>query len=132
MRERISRVFLLLDGQFFLAGVYPTVKSLWDPAKAGETVMLSIYFPLGVFLLLAFRNPSDHRCLIAFAGWANVAHGLVMSLMAVRMIDGRRDLRVATLLCLFVGVALIVSLPRRPSVSAAAVAPGASMHAHAG
>jgi hypothetical protein len=114
MRERILRVVLALDGLFFLAAIYPIAAGLWDPAKAGETMMLSIYFALGVFLLFAVRTPSEHRSLIAFAGWANVAHGLTMALMAIGMTKDRGELMGATLLCLVVGVPLIVLVPRRP------------------
>ena len=118
MRERILRVFLVVEGVFFLAAIYPITTSLWKMASQGETMMLSIYFALGVFLLLAVRTPSEHRSLIAFAGWANVAHGLVMSLMAIGMPAGRRDLLFATLLCLVVGVPLIVLTPPRASTRA--------------
>jgi len=34
-------------------------------------MMLSLYVTLGVFLLLATRNPSANRSLIAFAAWSN-------------------------------------------------------------
>ncbi|HTW48969.1 MAG TPA: DUF6632 domain-containing protein [Acidobacteriaceae bacterium] len=112
-RERILQVVLVLVGVFFLAAIYPIATTLWHPATAGETMLLSIYFALGVFLLLAVRAPSEHRSLIAFAGWANVAHGLVMSLMAIRMVADRGELMFATLLCLVVGVPLIVLLPPR-------------------
>ena len=132
MRERILQVFLVLDGLFFLAAVYPIATSLWNPAKAGETMMLSLYFALGAFLLLAVRRPSAHRSLIAFAGWANVAHGGVMSLMAIKMTDGRGDLLGATLLCLVVGVPLLVLLPRPVSSAGAAIGSAVQTHAHAG
>ena len=115
LRERILRVVLVVIGLFFLAAAYPIATNLWEPHLAGETMMLSIYFALGVFLLLAVRTPSEHRSLISFAGWANVAHGLVMSLMAVRMTADRRELMFATLLCLVVGVPLIVLTPPRAS-----------------
>lgn len=85
MREPILRVFLVFDGLLFLAAVYPIATSLWNPAKAGEIMMLSLYCALGVFLLLAVRTPSEHRSLIAFAGWGNIAHGCVMALMAIKM-----------------------------------------------
>jgi len=33
-------------------------------------MMMSLYFTLGIFLLVAVRNPSVHRSLIAFAAWS--------------------------------------------------------------
>lgn len=115
MRERMLKAFLVVVGLFFLAAIYPIATNLWSKALQGETMMLSIYFTLGIFLLLAVRKPSAHRSLIAFAGWANVAHGLVMVLMAIGMKADRRELLFATLLCLVVGVPLIVLLPRKSS-----------------
>lgn len=58
---------------------------LWQPGNdpPGDTMMLSLYFTLGIFLLLAARNPSAHRSLIAYAGWANSAHAAAMALMAI-------------------------------------------------
>jgi hypothetical protein len=118
MRDRILRLVLLAVGVLFLAVIYPIATNLWNMAMQGETMMLSIYFALGVFLLLAVRRPSEHRSLIAFAGWTNAAHGLVMSLMAVRMTADRGELLVATLICLIVGVPLIVLTPTRASSQA--------------
>jgi hypothetical protein len=114
IRERILRVVLVVVGLFFLAAIYPIATNLWSKAAEGETMMLSIYFTLGIFLLLAVRRPSAHRSLIAFAGWANVAHGLVMLLMAIGMKADRLELFYATLICLVVGVPLIALLPAKP------------------
>jgi hypothetical protein len=50
---------VLLVGLFFCAGIYPLIGSLRDPAGSdrGDTMMLSLYVTLGVFLLIAVRNP---------------------------------------------------------------------------
>lgn len=113
IRDRMLRVVLVLEGLLFLAAIYPIATTLWTAASEGFTMMLSIYFTLGLFLLLAVRNPSAHRSLIAFAGWANVAHGLVMALMAIGLKTERRELFMATLTCLVVGVPLIALLPAK-------------------
>lgn len=132
MRERILRIVLVLEGLLFLASAYPIATNLGSTTDEGFTMMLSIYFALGVFLLLAVRAPSEHRSLIAFAGWANIAHGLVMALMAIRLSAQRTDLLQATLFCLVVGVPLIALTPPRSSRPALRVEPPASRHAHAG
>jgi hypothetical membrane protein len=113
MRERILQVVLVVVGLFFLASAYPLSTQLWDRNMQGETMMLSLYFALGVFLLLAVRRPAEHRSLILYAGWANVAHGAVMLLMAIRMTSDRFELMIATLMCLVVGVPLILLTPAR-------------------
>ena len=75
-RERILKIVLVLVGMFFSAGIYPLIGSLLYPADSdtGDTMMLSLYVALGIFLLIAVRNPSAHRSLIAFAAWSSFAH----------------------------------------------------------
>jgi len=53
----------------FSAGIYPAINGLRNPggSDTDDTVMMSLYFALGIFLLLAVQNPSAHRSLIAFA-----------------------------------------------------------------
>src|SRR6202521_5674018 len=75
-RERALKIVLVLVGLLFTAGVYPLIGSLLHPAGSdmGDTMMLSLYVTLGIFLLIAVRNPSAHRSLIAFAAWSSFAH----------------------------------------------------------
>jgi hypothetical protein len=63
-RERALRVVLALLGVLFSAGVYPLMVFVkQDPALA---MMMSLYITLGIFRLLAARNPSTNRSVIAF------------------------------------------------------------------
>jgi hypothetical protein len=39
-------------------------------------MLMSIYVTLGIFLLLAVRDPAANRSLIAFGGWANLARDI--------------------------------------------------------
>jgi hypothetical protein len=82
-RERGLKVVLVLVGLLFTAGVYPLIGSLLHPADSdtGDTMMLSLYVALGIFLLIAVRNPSAHRSLIAFAAWSSFAHAVAMSIL---------------------------------------------------
>src|SRR5438445_5877149 len=93
-RERALKVVLVLVGLLFLAGVYPIVMYLWRPGNEspGDAMMLSLYVTLGVFLLLAARNPSANRSLIAFTAWSSFAHASVMAVMAIHLASERRDL----------------------------------------
>jgi uncharacterized membrane protein YoaK (UPF0700 family) len=56
-------------------------------------MMLSLYVALGIFLLLAARNPSAHRSVIAFAAWSSFAHGAVMA------VHGKSSLRTNAEIC---------------------------------
>jgi hypothetical protein len=47
-------------------------------------MIMSIYVTLGIFLLLAVRDPAANRSLIAFHGWANLAHAGVMAAQEYR------------------------------------------------
>ena len=82
-RQRALKTLLLLVGLLFSAAVYPMVLFLkQEPALA---MMLSLYVTLGIFLLLAVRNPSAHRSLIAFAAWSSFAHAVIMSTLGLEM-----------------------------------------------
>ena len=82
-RERALKILLVLLGLLFAAGVYPlmtSVRSGWQANKEDALpMMLSLYATLGIFLLLAARNPSANRSVIAFAAWSSFAHGAVMA-----------------------------------------------------
>ena len=67
-RER-ALIVLVLVGLLFSAGIYPLTMSLWKMNKLdyGDDMMVSLYFALGIFLLMAVHNPSANRSLIAFA-----------------------------------------------------------------
>jgi hypothetical protein len=108
MRERALKVVLVLVGLLFLAGVYLLVR----PPFKDETfqMMLSLYVTLGIFLLLASRNPSAHRSLIAFAAWSSFAHAGVMSAQAFRNLIPRGELLGSAALVV-IGVALIALGP---------------------
>ena len=57
-RERALKVVLVLVGVLFSAGVYPLIGGLLHPADSdtGDTMMMSLYFALGIFLLIAVRK----------------------------------------------------------------------------
>jgi hypothetical protein len=77
-------------------------------------MMGSIYITLGILLLVAVRNPSAHRSLIAFAGWSSLAHAAVMAIMAFRD-TGQRELLLGVALFVVVGIPLIVLAPAKPA-----------------
>lgn len=78
IRERALKVALVVVGLFFASNVY------WVLILREETLqmMLSIYATLGIFLLLAARNPSANRSLIAFTAWSSIAHAAVMGVQS--------------------------------------------------
>jgi hypothetical protein len=119
IRERTLKIMLVLVGLLFSAVIYPlaTSSSLWHPnqSEAVEPMMLSLYVTLGIFLLIAARNASANRSLIAFAASSSFAHAAVMALQAFQNASGRGHLLGAAALVV-IGVALIGLAPAKQSV----------------
>jgi hypothetical protein len=109
-RERALKVVLVVVGLIFSGLVYPlTMFVRQEPALA---MMLSLYVTLGIFLLLAARDPSANRSLIAFTVWSSFAHAALMAVQAFRNLIPRVELwGVAALV--IIGVALIVLAPAK-------------------
>ncbi|HEV2490217.1 MAG TPA: DUF6632 domain-containing protein [Candidatus Acidoferrales bacterium] len=115
-RERALKIILVLLGLFFLAGLYPILSSVRNVSGwGGDEMMLSLYVTLGVFLLMAVRNPSAHRSLIAFTAWSSFAHASIMTYMATRMLNDRRELLIASGVLAVIGVVLIALAPAKPA-----------------
>src|ERR1700730_12899284 len=115
-RERTLRIVLVLLGLFFVAGIYPlmtTVRSAWQANNEDSTpMMLSLYVTLGIFLLLAARNPSANRSLIAFTAWSSFAHAALMAGQAFARLIARGEL-IGSAVLIVIGVALIVLAPAK-------------------
>jgi len=114
-RERALKVVLVLVGLLFTAGVYPLIGSLLHPADSdtGDTMMLSLYVTLGVFLLIAVRNPSAHRSVIAFAAWSSFAHAVAMSILGLEIPSQKVGFLVGSAVLAVIGVALIALNPAK-------------------
>jgi len=120
-RERVLKVVLVVIGLLFLAGVYPLITSIrsgWQASREStDPMFISLYVTLGIFLLLAARNPSAHRSVIAFGAWANLAHAAVMTVMAIHLPNERKGLLIASAMFGLIGVALLALAPRRVSTA---------------
>src|SRR5438874_4553056 len=114
-RERALKVVLVLVGLLFLAGVYPVTMDLWqaNPSDTGDDMMLSLYFVLGIFLLIAVRNPSANRSLIAFAAWSSFAHAVAMSILGLEIPSQRTGFLIGSAVLVVIGVALISLAPAK-------------------
>jgi hypothetical protein len=118
-REGALKVVIVLVGLLFSAGVYPVVMSLWRWNESEfAPMMLSVYVTLGVFLLIAARNPSANRSLIAFTAWSSFAHGAVMAVQVFENRIGRGEL-MGVAMFVIIGVALI-ALAKQPTFSSRA------------
>jgi hypothetical protein len=107
-RELALKIVLALVGVVFLLLAYPLIVFVrQDPALS---MMFSLYVTLGVFLLLAIRNPLANRSLIAFTAWSSLAHAALMGTQAMQNMVSRGELGGVAFLFV-IGVALIALAP---------------------
>jgi hypothetical protein len=119
MRIRFLRVALVLFGLIFLVGVYPLM-TMWWPAgwrwqpnqPEYEQMILGVYATLGVFLIIASRNPLRHRSLIWFTVWSSLVHGGIMAVQAMKMPAEHGHLMGDVPALLLVAVVLAILMPR--------------------
>jgi hypothetical protein len=84
------RVALLLVGLIFIFGIYP-LTIIWPAGWAWHAegrsdyleMILGIYLTLGVFLIIASRNPLAHLSLISFTVWSSIVHGGIMAVQSL-------------------------------------------------
>ena len=108
IREKILKVLLVIVGILFLATVYPLVAMHLEESLQ---MMLSIYVTLGVFLLLASRDPSAHRSLIAFTAWSSFAHADVMVVQSLHDLPERVHLLSGAVAFAVIGIVLVALAP---------------------
>ena len=112
-REHALQVVLVVVGSLFTAGIIPLVMFFSREPAVG--MIMSIYVTLGICLLLAARNPEANGSLIAFAGWANVAHAGVMAVQEFKHVIQRQEL-LGVILFGAIGVLLVAIAPRKKSI----------------
>lgn len=122
VRVKLLRAALVVVGLIFLAGIYP-LTLLWPAGWAwhhsGQSqylqMILGIYATLGVFLLLASRDPLANRSLIWFVVWSSVVHGGIMAAQAIAYPEHRGHLLGDVPALFIVAVVLGLLMPRRPA-----------------
>lgn len=111
-RELSLKIALAVVGVLFLATAYPLVTQF--RADAAVSMMLSLYVTLGVFLLLAVRNPSANRSLVLFTAWSSFAHAAVMGTQVARHIVDWNEM-IGVVVLAIIGIIFIVLTPVRPA-----------------
>jgi hypothetical protein len=109
-RELALKIVLAVVGVLFIALSYPMVVFIrQEPALS---MQFSLYVTLGIFLLLAIRNPSASRSVIAFAAWSSFAHAALMGTQACCHMVARGEL-IGVAVLVVIGVALIALAPAK-------------------
>jgi hypothetical protein len=118
-RLKLLRIALVLVGLIFIAGIYPLMM-IWPSGwtwHAGHSdypmMILGIYATLGLFLILAARNPLDHLSLIWFTVWSSVLHALIMAVQSFANAGNRGHLFGDVPALLIVAAVLAFLTPRR-------------------
>ena len=113
------RAALVVVGIIFIVGVYPLTilwPSGWAWHMSGHStylqMILGIYATLGVFLLLAARNPLNHLSLIWFTVWSSIVHGGIMAVQSLVYPEHRGHLLGDVPALLLIALVLAVLTPR--------------------
>jgi len=124
VRDKLLKVTLALVGLGILAANYLLFAALANPGhppvSTGDQMILGIYLPLGVFLLLAIRDPLASRSLILAFGWSTITHAAVMTIQSYQ--HGTLSARTVELLIVWAMGLVLLLLAPRPVASVATAA----------
>ena len=115
-RVKYLRVALIVVGVIFIVGIYP-LTILWPSGWSwGESeylqMILGVYATLGVFLLIASRNPLANRSLIWFTVWSSIVHGGIMAAQSFAKSENMGHLWGDVAALLVVAIVLALLTPR--------------------
>jgi hypothetical protein len=125
-RIKYLSIALVLVGLIFIVGIYPLTilwPSGWAWHHGGQSnylqMILGVYATLGIFLLVASRNPLAHRSLIWFAVWSSVVHAGIMAIQSLENPEHMGHLWGDVPALLVVAAALAFLTPRAASAKLA-------------
>ena len=114
------RVALRIFGIIFIVGIYAMMMWIWPSGWAWEPrqpeyeqMIMGIYATLGVFLILAARNPMAHLSLIWFTIWSSFVHGGIMLVQAIVDENERANLLGDIPALFLVAIVLWVLVPKK-------------------
>jgi len=115
---RYLRIALLMVGLIFIIGIYP-LTIIWPSGWAWHIghsdylqMILGIYATLGIFLVMASRNPLAHLSLIWFTVWSSVVHGGIMAAQSLANSEHMGHLWGDVLALFLVAAVLAILTPR--------------------
>jgi peptidoglycan/LPS O-acetylase OafA/YrhL len=119
----------VIVGLINLSLIYFLYKDLWhsswllEQKNECDPMFLSFFIPVGVFLLIAARRPSEHRSMIALAAWWNISHATVMAIQtAEAWIHGVHRNFADVIMFLLIGIVLLALMPAKREAVTPAVA----------
>ena len=89
-KQKYLIIALYVIGVIYLIGVPVLMMGFeasgwtWTPRQPEyEQMIMGVYATLGVFLIMAAKNPAQHASLIWFTVWSNIVHGGIMFVHAI-------------------------------------------------
>jgi hypothetical protein len=117
------KVALVVVGAIFIVGIYPLTILwpagwVWNPAGVEYLQMvLGVYATLGVFLIMASRNPLANLSLIWFTVWSSLVHAAIMGWQALTEHQYVGHLWGDVLALVVVAIVLAAFTPRRATLA---------------
>ena len=127
-RIKYLRVALLIVGLIFFC-LWP-LTIVWPSGWAWHTggrseyleMIFGIYATLGVFLIIASRNPMAHKSLIWFTVWSSFVHGAIMAVQSIADVRQIGHLWGDVPALILVGAVLASLMPRRATLGSSSLA----------
>jgi hypothetical protein len=123
-RLKTLKIALVLIGAFCVIGIYPLTivwPSGWTWHASGQSMylqmILGVYATLGVFLIMAARDPLANLSLIWFAVWSSLVHGGIMAVQAFVYPEHRGHLLGDVPVLLIAAVVVALLTPRGKDVA---------------
>ncbi len=117
-RLKLLRIALVVIGLACIFGEY-TLSIVWPSGWAWGhghshylTMIIGIYATLGVFLILASRDPFAYKSIIWFTVWSSIVHAIIMAAQSFSDATERGHLIGDVPTLLIVAIVLAVLMPR--------------------
>jgi hypothetical protein len=118
-RANFLRIALIVIGLTFIFGIYllgivwPSGWT-WGHGHSHYLMMIiGVYATLGVFLIIASRNPETHKSIIWFTIWSSVIHAAIMGAQSLSDAGEHGHLVGDVPALLLIAIILAVLMPRK-------------------
>lgn len=117
-RVKYLRIALIIFGLLFIFAIYPLMVLWpsgwrWIPHQQNyELMIVAIYVTLGIFLIMAAKNPLQNLSLIWFTVWSSFVHGGLMLIQSLVSIEHGHLLGDVPAL-LIIAIILAILTPRK-------------------
>ncbi|WOX06853.1 DUF6632 domain-containing protein [Microbulbifer pacificus] len=116
-------IALYVFGIVFIAGVPAMMMFIW-PSGWGwtpsqpeyEQMIMGVYATLGVFLILAAKDPMANKSLIWFTIWSSIVHGGIMFIQALADETDRANLLGDIPALFLVAAVLFYLMPKKSDI----------------